>query len=345
MTCRIHRRRRILDLCLLALVLSCTAAVLAQAPEAAFASLAGTVEDASGGSVPDARVLLTGAPGLHARETATDAQGRFSFANLPASRYTLTVSAAGFAAYTSPAFELSAGAQMEFPLINLAVASASSSVEVTASTQQIAEVEVHAEERQRILGIVPSFYTSYTWQAAPLVPRQKFQLATRSVLDPFSFVGSAITAGIEQEQNTFPGYGDDAAAFGKRYAAAFGDESIGRVFSSAVYPALLHQDPRYFYLGTGSNAARARYAISRVFITRTDSGRNQPNYSLVLGRFTAGALANAYHPHANRGVALTVDNSLLNIAGSTLDNLLREFVFRRITTSVPGFARGKGTQP
>ena len=96
-------------------------------------------------------------------------------------------------------------------------------------------------------------------------------------------LGTGIFAAVEQWQNTFPGYGKGTQGYAKRYGAAYADEALSRMIGSAILPSLLHQDPRYFYRGSGSKKSRALYAISSAVICRGDNGRLQPNYSYVLG--------------------------------------------------------------
>ncbi len=100
-------------------------------------------------------------------------------------------------------------------------------------------------------------------------------------------------------------------AMRKRYGADFGDLFIGRMIGAAVLPSILHQDPRYFYQGTGSIRSRAWHALSAAFVCRGDNGRSQFNYSHILGNLAAGGISNLYRPDANRGVGLVFDNALL----------------------------------
>ena len=100
---------------------------------------------------------------------------------------------------------------------------------------------------------------------------------------------------------------------------------------TTILPTLFHQDPRYFYKGTGSNTSRALYAISRTFVTRGDTGQQEINYSRLLGGFASGALSNAYHDSQDRGVGLTLRNASIGIGGNIGNNLLREFLFKRFT--------------
>ncbi|MFP5206981.1 MAG: hypothetical protein ACLGP3_06280 [Acidobacteriota bacterium] len=112
--------------------------------------------------------------------------------------------------------------------------------------------------------------------------------------------------------------------------------------SRAVYPALFHQDPRYFYKGKGSIGARALYAISAPVMTRQDNGKWRPNYSNVLGNFSAGAISNLYYPSSDRGASLVFLNGLADTGGDAAANLVREFILERFTSHVPN---GAGGQP
>ena len=308
------------------------------------ATLTGTVEDASGGLVPQARITLS-APGKTGVRTAqSDNTGHFSLPGIPAGTYKLTIVSPGLQTYVSPDFTIAAGQRQELPPISLAVATLNSNVQVTASEEQVAEVQIHAEEKQRVLGIAPDFYSSYIWDAAPLDAPQKFVLASKSAFDPVAFFSIGAVAGLEQWRNIYPGYHQGAEGYAKRYGASFADEAIGRFFASAIYPSLFHQDPRYFYKGTGTKTQRAEYAITRVFVTRGNNGRPQPNYSLFLGRLTAGAIANLYHDPSDRGAALTFENAFLNIGGHAFDNLVREFILKRFTPKVPSFENGEASK-
>ena len=113
------------------------------------------------------------------------------------------------------------------------------------------------------------------------------------------------------------------------------------MLGAAVFPTLFHQDPRYFYQGTGSIKSRAWHAISSAFICRGDNGNLQFNFSHILGNFAAGAISNVYRPADDRGVVLAVDNALLHTAANAAGNLAREFALREITTKVPSYAKGK----
>jgi hypothetical protein len=247
----------------------------------------------------------------------------------------------GATPYTSQKIILPPDQEYELFGIALSFTSANVSVLVTASPNGIAEEEVRLQEQQRLLGVLPKFNTSYIWNAAPLTVALKFRLAVRSMLDPVVFLTTAVGAGIEQANNGSPGYGQGAAGYAKRYGAGYADDVSNRLFSGAIFPSLFHQDPRFFYQGSGSKKSRAVYAVTRALVTRGDNGKEQPNYSRILGAFTAGALNNAYHPGHDRSASLTFRNGSTALGAYAADSLLREFVFRRITPKVPG--KGKGT--
>ena len=316
----------------------------AQAPDrTGTAAVSGSVEDVNGSLVPAAEVTLT-SPNDSARSVPSDEAGRFSLQGLGAGTYKLTVVSPGLQTYVSPEFTLTTGQQQEVPPIRMAIATLNANVQVTASEKQVAEVQIHEEEKQRVLGIAPDFFSSYIWDAAPLDAQQKFTLASKSAFDPVAFAAIGFVAGIEQWRNVYPGYHQGAEGYGKRYGASFADEAIGRFFASAIYPSIFHQDPRYFYKGSGTKTERAKYAVTRALVTRGDNGRLQPNYSLFLGRLTAGALSNLYHDPSDRGAALTFENAFLNLGGNALDNLVREFILKRFTPKVPAFENGEASQ-
>ena len=311
------------------------------AEQPAASSISGTVRDVNGGVVLGAQVTLVASDGPASRTAMSDDAGQFSFSGVAPGKFKCTVVSTGFESYASSEIVLYAGEKLVLPEFRLSPAATTTNVQVSVTQIEIATEQLEAQEQQRVLGMFPNFYSSYIWDAAPLSPGQKYQLAAHSLVDPFSFVGTGIFAAAEQWQNTFPGYGQGARGYAKRYGAAYADEALSRMIGSAILPSLLHQDPRYFYRGTGSRKARALYAISQAVICRGDNGKMQPNYSYVLGSFAAGGLSNLYHPAGDRGAGLTIGNGFLNVGAHAIDNLAREFLFRKLTPKVPGYAQGK----
>ena len=298
------------------------------------ASVSGVVLDVSGAAVPAAQVSLTDRDGTQLRTLNSGANGEFAFTNLPAGSYLIVVNVKGFASFTSAEFVVSAQQSYEVPNISLSVAMADTEVTVR-PTDVIAAEQIKAEEKQRFIGVIPNFYISYVHDPAPMTTKQKFSLASHDTFDPVSLIGVGLAAGIEQANNTYAGYGEGAAGYGKRFAAKFGDGRTSDFLSHAVFPSLFHQDPRYFYQGTGSVKSRMLHAASFAIITRNDSGKTMPNYSYFLGDIGSGALSNLYYPHADRGMGLVFTNAAIGIAGKAGGTIIRECFSKRITTNVP----------
>jgi hypothetical protein len=307
-------------------------------PAEGSASVAGTVLDVSGAAVPGANVRLIHGDGTQLLTMVSEANGEFNFTKILAGSYLVTVNAYGFAPFTSAEFAVAVRQDYEVPDVSLSVAP--TNMEVTVRPNDlIAAEQIRAEEKQRLVGVIPNFYTSYIHDAAPLNWKQKFSLAARSAFDPVVYLGVGFGAGIEQATNAYPGYGQGASGYRKRYAATFADGRVSDFLTNAVFPALLHQDPRYYYRGSGSVKSRFIHAVSSVFATRSDSGRTVPNSSYFLGDICSAALSNLYYPKANRGANLVFTNAAVGLAGRVGMNLFREFLSKRLTTNVPGNGR------
>jgi hypothetical protein len=298
-------------------------------------SIAGTVLDTTGAPVSGAQVKLTRLTNTPVLDTPTAQDGHFSFSNVAPGPFELSVAVAGFKT-KSVAGNLAAKSGYLAPVITLELAPVVTDVSVRLTTEEIAEEQIKVQEQQKLLAVIPNYYASYVADAAPMNPKQKFELAWKLVIDPSSFVIAGIIAGGQQASNSFPGYGQGAAGYARRFGAAYGDFFIGTYVSSAILPSILKQDPRYFYKGTGTIKARILYAISRSVITKGDNGHWQPDYSGILGSLAGGAISNLYYPEGSRhGFSTTLDNTLIGIATGAGVNILQEFVFPKITPKKP----------
>lgn len=181
------------------------------------------------------------------------------------------------------------------------------------------------KQSERMFGIVPTYSITDARNSPPLTSQEKFRLFVSGTLDPFPFGVYAIQAGVEQAHDAHNGYGQGVAGYARRFGAALGDGTSARFFSTYAYPSLLHQDPRYFRKGEGGGWSRAGYSVSRTFVTRSDSGKAQPNWSNVLGKFTAAGLSNAYYPPDDRGASLTLSRLAISLSYQMLGNLAIEF--------------------
>ena len=274
-------------------------------------------------------------------EVLSNNDGQFTFANVAPGSFHLTVTAEGFATQSSSGV-LNSGENYVAPKTVMAVATAVTDVEVGLSKTEVAEEQIKVEEKQRVLGVLPNFYVSYIPDAAPLSSKQKFKLAGKTVVDPFTFIFVGGAAGVEQAQNHFREYGQGAQGYGKRFGAGYADMVAGTFIGSAILPSLLKQDPRYFYKGTGSQPSRFLYAIANAVICKGDNGRWQPNYSNVLGNLSAGGISNLYYPPQDRdGAGLTLENGAIGIGASAAANLVQEFLIRKLTPKLPNNAPAK----
>ena len=301
--------------------------------QAAPGTVAGTVTDIDGGAVAGARVTLNGA-----QVTRTDELGGYTFSGVAAGAFTLIVTADGFVTRTTTG-EVKGDESVQVPSLMLGAAS-STDVTVTSSMAEVGKAEVKVEETQRVLGALPNFFVAYDWHGPPLSQKQKLELSYKSVFDPITILVSEISAGVQEADNQFSGYGKGGNGFVKRFAANQANVAIGTFAGGYLFPLLLHQDPRYFYMGPehGSIKKRFFYALSTSFITRGDNGKWQPNYSSVLGDLATGAAANAYYPATDRhGWTTVIDTGLVGAALEGVGNLVQEFVFKKITPHSPNY--------
>jgi len=294
-------------------------------------SISGTVVDQSGAVLAGAQVKLTAIDEKRSLSAQSGTDGQFFFPKVDPGNFQIAITSAGFEMKTLSG-TLRAGEVETLPQIAMVVAQTRTEVQVGVSQVEIAQEEIKSEEKQRVLGVIPNFYVSYVPNAAPLDAKQKFQLAFRTMIDPFTFVMVAGTAAIEQGQNHFAEYGQGAQGYGKRFGATYADTITGTLIGGAILPALLRQDPRYFYKGTGSVSSRAGYAIASAVICKGDNGKWQPNYSNVLGSLAAGGISNLYYPDQDRnGAGLTVENATIGLGATAVSNLIQEFIVRKLT--------------
>ena len=181
------------------------------------------------------------------------------------------------------------------------------------------------QEHKRILWIIPN-YRTYPEQAVyePMSAREKFKIAQEDSFDPGTFLLAAAFAGEGQISNSNPSFGHGVKGYGHYYVTAYADFAVGDYMTEAIYPALLHQDPRYFRRGTGSVPSRLLYAATQIFWTHTDSGGHTFNFSEVLGNATAAAIGNAYYPDS-RTAADSATRWGTQIGVDMIGNVMKEF--------------------
>ena len=311
----------------------------AQPAQPVLGNINGTVVDSHDNPIVGAEITLTRGNPIVKQQVLTGDNGQFAFANVPAGPFRLAVSAPPFADQTFSG-TLATGQSFIVPPFALVLATINTVVRVQPQAV-IAEQQIKQQEQQRVLGVIPNFYVSYVPNAAPLNTKQKFELSWKDAIDPVTFVLIGATAGLQQAQNEFPGYGQGAAGYGKRYGASYADFATGTLFGSVIFPAILKQDPRYFYKSTGSKRQRVMYALANAVICKGDNGRWQPNYSSILGNLASGGIANTYYPPKNRGVGLTFEVTGVGVALTGAANILQEFVIPKFTSHKPQPAAGQ----
>jgi hypothetical protein len=198
--------------------------------------------------------------------------------------------------------------------------------QTTPSAQQPQETK-NATSNDRIFWTMPNFLTVEDADRIPsLSPGQKFKVVARGVFDPFEFVLVGFVAGLGQASNSNPSYGQGAQGYAKRYGTSYADNAIENFMASAVFPTVLHQDPRYYQLGHGGFRKRTAHAVARVLITRSDSGRTQLNYSELMGGVSAAAISTyTYHPQSERSFGNVMSVWGTQMAWDAATYMIKEF--------------------
>ncbi len=179
---------------------------------------------------------------------------------------------------------------------------------------------------RHILGIIPDYdVLNLSKDIPPLSSREKFRLFTTSTFDRFTPISAAFDAAINQATNTPEGYGQGGEAYAKRYGVAVADKVASNFFKQYMFPSIFREDPRYFRLGPAAGRNRFGYALSRVVVTRMDSGRSRFNFSEVFGNFAAAGLVNAYYEERDRDATTTVERGLARIGLDAAVNIFKEF--------------------
>jgi hypothetical protein len=302
-----------------------------QAMAAKGATIIGTVTDVNGDTVGNAAVVLK-RPDSHDGQTVVTSQnGFFEFQGVtPDLPYQIAISANDFEPWISPLITLNPGQFKILPPIQLRIATQRTEVNVGYDPVEVATEQFKAEEKQRVFGIIPNFYVNYDQNAEPLTAKMKFQLALKVSADPVTAAGVLFVASARQAANS-PHYGQGWGAYGERVGAITADGFSDIMIGGAILPSLLHQDPRYFYQGTGTTGSRIRHAMLSPFVARYDNGKWGPNYSSLGGDLASSGLANLYYPKSNRGAGLVFGNFAIGTAERIGASLAQEFIIGKFT--------------
>jgi hypothetical protein len=180
-------------------------------------------------------------------------------------------------------------------------------------------------EDKRILWIIPNYRTSPSLRPYnPLTAEEKFKIATQDSFDRGTAGLAVLFAGEAQLTNATPEFGQGAKGYGRYMGTSYADFVIGDMMTEAIYPIMLHQDPRYFRRGTGSTWSRLASAAGQIFWTHTDSDHGQFNFSEVIGNSTAVAISTTYYPN-NRTATESVSKLGVQLGVDMAANILKEF--------------------
>ncbi len=178
---------------------------------------------------------------------------------------------------------------------------------------------------KRIAGVFPNYRTADNTQPfTPLTAGQKWKIATKDSIDYPSYVIATVFASISQANNTNSEFGQGLQGYGKRYAAGIADQDLGNFMTEALYPTLLHEDPRYFRKVNGSVKSRILWSVERIVVTKTDSGRSTFNFAEWVGNGTVAAIGNSYYS-GERGFSPTMQRLFTQVSTDTVSDLLKEF--------------------
>jgi hypothetical protein len=294
-------------------------------------SIHGTVVDSSDDPIPAASVTLQG-PAGDRFTAATKDDGTFAFDKAPAGvAYQIAVTAQGFEAWSS-SVTVDPGQDKALTDVKLRILAVERAVTVSYSSKEVAAQQLKVEEQQRVLRFIPNTYVVYEPHPEPLTAKMKFHLAYKSLTNPFFFARTSAWAGVQQARDNPGEWRQGWDAYGKRLGAGFADAVSGSLISNAILPSILHQDPRYFYQGTGTKWSRTRHAMLATFVCKGDNGASQPNYSQLGGSLIGYSLSTAYYPGSDRTARHIFESFGIDTGLHVVGSLFQEFVLGKFTS-------------
>ena len=178
---------------------------------------------------------------------------------------------------------------------------------------------------KRVFGVFPNYRTADgTRPFEPITAKQKFAIGLKDSFDWPVYLVSGAFASLYQLENENASFGQGMKGYAHRYGTALADQDIGNLMTESIMPSLLHEDPRYFRRGYGSTSSRIAYAATRIFVTRTDAGRQRFNFSEVVGNCIATGISNAYYPDS-RNVTDNLQKLGIQLATDAFSQVMKEF--------------------
>ncbi|HZW92828.1 MAG TPA: carboxypeptidase-like regulatory domain-containing protein [Candidatus Eremiobacteraceae bacterium] len=303
----------------------------AEAPNTRTGRILGTVVDTSDDPIPGATVLLQGPSGDRFTAVTKD-DGGFVFDPAPAGvAYQIAVTAEGFADWSS-SITVEPGQDKTLTEVRLRILAVQRAVTVSYSEKEVAAQQLKAEEQQRVLGFIPNMYVVYEPHPEPLTTRMKFHMAYKDLTHPVFSIRTAAWAGVQQARNNPDEWRQGAEGYGKRLGAGFVDGVSGSLISNAILPSLLHQDPRYFYQGSGTKKSRALHAMLAPLVCKGDNGAWQPNYSQWGGSLIGYSISTAYYPSSDRTAGHVFQTFGIDMGLHVVGGLAQEFILSKFTS-------------
>ena len=184
----------------------------------------------------------------------------------------------------------------------------------------------YGQQTKRILYIIPNFTAvSAGSHLPPQTAEDKLMDAAQDTFDYSNWVFIGILSGIGQAQDSTPEFHQGAVGYGRYYWHAFVDQADENYFVESFMPIVFRQDTRYYTLGRGRFLHRAFYAFSRGIVTRSNSGRPEPNYSEVVGAGASAGISNLYYPDAERTWTKTGQRWVTSVGLDLMTSVFKEF--------------------
>ncbi len=223
-------------------------------------------------------------------------------------------------------YSISLAAILLAPLVNGQDSENGAAAANAAPTVQASPDQAKAEAiDKRVFGVLPNYRTADgSLPFAPITPGRKLLIATKDSFDWPVYITSGLFCSLYQIENQNPSFGQGMAGYARRYGTSLGDQVIGNMMTEGFMPILFHEDPRYFRRGSGSKKSRAVYALTRIFVTKTDSGQTTFNFAEVVGNSAAVAISNSYYPDT-RTVHDNVEKLGIQLATDAFSQLAKEF--------------------
>jgi hypothetical protein len=195
-----------------------------------------------------------------------------------------------------------------------------------AQTTASSDSDGQGQQTKRILGIFPNFRAvSANVHLPPQTVKEKFLTATQDSFDYSAIFLPAAVAGINQATNATPEFRQGAAGYGRYFWHTYVDQASENYMVEFIFPAITHEDNRYYTLGSGGFLKRAGYSLSRVVITRNDAGHETFNISEVVGAGAGAGVSNLYYPSKERTFSNTGSKWATNVGIDAGTFLFHEF--------------------